>query len=35
MEDLQRVLIDGQPVGQPGAAVSVLDRGLHYGDGLF
>jgi len=35
MEDLQRVLIDGQPIGEPGAAVSVLDRGLHYGDGLF
>ena len=35
MEHLQRVLIDGQPVAQPGAAVSVLDRGLHYGDGLF
>jgi 4-amino-4-deoxychorismate lyase len=35
MQDLQRILIDGQPVGQPGAAVSVLDRGLHYGDGLF
>jgi 4-amino-4-deoxychorismate lyase len=35
MEDLQRVLIDGQPVRQPGAAVSVLDRCLHYGDGLF
>jgi 4-amino-4-deoxychorismate lyase len=35
MEDLQRILIDGQPVAQPGSAVSVLDRGLHYGDGLF
>jgi len=35
MEDLQRILIDGQPVGQPGTALSVLDRGLHYGDGLF
>ena len=35
MEDLQRILIDGQPVGQPGSALSVLDRGLHYGDGLF
>ena len=35
MEDLQRVLIDGQPLAHPGAAVSVLDRGLHYGDGLF
>jgi 4-amino-4-deoxychorismate lyase len=35
MEDLQRILIDGQPVGPPSGAVSVLDRGLHYGDGLF
>jgi 4-amino-4-deoxychorismate lyase len=35
MEDLQQILIDGQPVGEPGAAVSALDRGLHYGDGLF
>jgi 4-amino-4-deoxychorismate lyase len=35
MEDLQRILIDGHPVGQPGSAVSALDRGLHYGDGLF
>jgi len=35
MEDLQRILIDGRPVGQPGNALSVLDRGLHYGDGLF
>ena len=35
MEELQRILIDGQPVEQPSAAVSVLDRGLHYGDGLF
>jgi 4-amino-4-deoxychorismate lyase len=35
MQELQRILIDGQPVGQPGGALSVLDRGLHYGDGLF
>jgi len=35
MEDLQQILIDGQPVGPPGCALSVLDRGLHYGDGLF
>ena len=35
MEELQRILIDGQPVDQPSATVSVLDRGLHYGDGLF
>jgi 4-amino-4-deoxychorismate lyase len=35
MEDLQRILIDGQPIGQPDHALSVLDRGLHYGDGLF
>ena len=35
MEDLQRILIDGQSVGQPGGTLSVLDRGLHYGDGLF
>jgi 4-amino-4-deoxychorismate lyase len=35
MEELQRILIDGQPVGQPGIALSVLDRGVHYGDGLF
>ena len=35
MGELQRVLIDGQPVAQPGSALSVLDRGLHYGDGLF
>jgi 4-amino-4-deoxychorismate lyase len=35
MEDLQRILIDGQSVGQPDGALSVLDRGLHYGDGLF
>src|SRR5215472_5056710 len=35
MEDLQRILIDGRPVGQPGNALSVLDRGLHYGDALF
>jgi 4-amino-4-deoxychorismate lyase len=35
MEGLQRILIDGQPVGQPGVALSVLDRGVHYGDGLF
>ena len=33
--DLQRILIDGKPVAQPDAAVSVLERGLHYGDGLF
>jgi 4-amino-4-deoxychorismate lyase len=35
MADLQRILIDGLPVAQPDDAVSVLDRGLHYGDGLF
>jgi 4-amino-4-deoxychorismate lyase len=35
MDELQRVLIDGQPVAQPDNALSVLDRGLHYGDGLF
>ena len=35
MEDLQQILIDGEPAAEPGAAVSVLDRGLHYGDGLF
>jgi 4-amino-4-deoxychorismate lyase len=35
MEHLQRILIDGQPVVEPGNAISVLDRGLHYGDGLF
>jgi 4-amino-4-deoxychorismate lyase len=35
MEELQLALIDGQRVLQAGAAVSVLERGLHYGDGLF
>jgi 4-amino-4-deoxychorismate lyase len=35
MDDLQRILIDGQSVGQPDGALSVLDRSLHYGDGLF
>src|SRR5215472_17736 len=35
MQALQRILIDGQPVRQPDGALSVLDRGLHYGDGLF
>ena len=35
MAELQRVLIDGQSLGQPDGALSVLDRGLHYGDGLF
>jgi 4-amino-4-deoxychorismate lyase len=35
MQDLERILIDGKPVGQPDAALSALDRGLHYGDGLF
>ena len=35
MEELQLALIDGQPAGRPEAAISVLERGLHYGDGLF
>jgi 4-amino-4-deoxychorismate lyase len=35
MEELQRILIDGQPLSQPGHALSALDRGVHYGDGLF
>ena len=35
MQALQRILIDGQPVSEPAGALSVLDRGLHYGDGLF
>jgi len=35
MTDLQAVHIDGAPLREPGAAVSVLERGLHYGDGLF
>jgi 4-amino-4-deoxychorismate lyase len=35
MGDLELVLIDGQPVAVPGASVPVLERGLHYGDGLF
>jgi len=35
MEELQLALIDGQPTGRPEAAISVLERGLHYGDGLF
>jgi 4-amino-4-deoxychorismate lyase len=29
------VLINGQPAGGDGGGVSILDRGLHYGDGLF
>jgi 4-amino-4-deoxychorismate lyase len=35
MSDLQAVLIDGAPARGPGSAVSVLERGLHYGEGLF
>ncbi len=35
MGDLDLVLIDGQPVAVAGASVPVLERGLHYGDGLF
>jgi 4-amino-4-deoxychorismate lyase len=35
MDEPQRILIDGQPIAAPGRALSVLDRGLHYGDGLF
>jgi 4-amino-4-deoxychorismate lyase len=35
MADLQAVLIDGAAPRDPGAAVSVLERGLHYGEGLF
>ncbi len=35
MGDLELVLIDGKPVAVPGASVPVLERGLHYGDGLF
>jgi 4-amino-4-deoxychorismate lyase len=35
MEELQRILIDGQPLSRPGRALSALDRGVHYGDGLF
>jgi 4-amino-4-deoxychorismate lyase len=33
--DLQAALIDGQRVAASDAAVPVLDRALHYGDGLF
>ena len=35
MAELQFVLIDGTPLRAPAAAVSVLERGLHYGEGLF
>ena len=35
MTELQFVLIDGTPPREPAAAVSVLERGLHYGEGLF
>ena len=35
MGDLERVLIDGEPVEGPAATVPVLDRGLQYGDALF
>ena len=35
MGDLQAVLIDGVPAPERGAGVSVLERGLHYGEGLF
>jgi len=35
MTQLQAVLIDGAAPRDPGTAVSVLERGLHYGDGLF
>ena len=35
MTELQFVLIDGTPPRAPAAAVSVLERGLHYGEGLF
>lgn len=31
----EAVLIDGTAPREPGAAVSVLERGLHYGEGLF
>jgi 4-amino-4-deoxychorismate lyase len=33
--DLEQVLIDGQSFGPADAAVPVLERALHYGDGLF
>ena len=35
MGDLQQALIDGQRVGANDAVVPVLERALHYGDGLF
>ncbi len=35
MSDLQEVLIDGRQVAASAAAVPVLERALHYGDGLF
>jgi len=35
MEELQLALIDGRSVPPGDAAVPVLERGLHYGDGLF
>ena len=35
ISDLERVRIDGQPVGVADACVPVLERGLHYGEGLF
>jgi 4-amino-4-deoxychorismate lyase len=35
MGELQLALIDGQPLAEGSTGVSVLERGLHYGDGLF
>ncbi|MBV8145016.1 MAG: aminodeoxychorismate lyase [Gammaproteobacteria bacterium] len=35
MEKPEAVLIDGEPVAAEEASVSVLERGFHYGDGLF
>jgi 4-amino-4-deoxychorismate lyase len=35
MADLELIRIDGQPAAVPDAGVTVLERGLHYGDGLF
>jgi 4-amino-4-deoxychorismate lyase len=35
MDELQLARIDGRPVSPAGASVSLLERGLHYGDGLF
>ena len=33
--DLERVRIDGEPAAVADAGVPVLERGLHYGDGVF